>query len=74
MQSTQIDMQRKILPHKAVYVAQYCLILWLKTFDQVGENIGKSLYAADEVRGRDIEYVRKKMQHAIGKVEQWANE
>lgn len=43
-------------------------------FDQVSGNVGKSLYADDGalwVRGRNVEYLRKKMQNAIEKVEQW---
>lgn len=43
-------------------------------FEGVESTVGKSLYADDgalRVRGRNLEYLKKKMQRAIGKVEEW---
>lgn len=51
-------------------------IMIIDIFDQVEENVVKSLYVDDGalwVRGQNIEYLRKKMQNVIGKVEQWTN-
>lgn len=45
-------------------------------FENVEENIGKSLYADDGalwVRGRNLKYLQRKMQQAIEMVEEWAN-
>ncbi len=46
-------------------------------FGKVEQNVGKSLYADDGalwVRGRNLNYIQKKLQEAIEKVEQWADE
>ena len=43
-------------------------------FDGVSPDIGRSLFADDEAlwkRGRNGAYVAKKMQEALGKVEEW---
>lgn len=47
-------------------------IMIIDIFDPVEGNIDKSLYADDGalwIRGRNIEYLRKKMQNAIWKIE-----
>lgn len=45
-------------------------------FSQVGQGIGKSLYADDGAmwkRGRNVKFVEKSMHRAVEEVEKWVN-